>query len=94
MMVEKLRSLYNVEMTTVFQCRNNVSSLTLNHCQNLILKQRSFWVDSKTHFCSDITILEKSKLCINVKKITILQRRNNVNLITLNQRRNLTFKQR
>ena len=94
MMVEKLKSLYNVEMTIVFQCRNNVSSLTLNHCQHLILKQRSFWVDSKTHFCSDITILEKLKLCINVKKITILQRRNNVNLMTLNQRRNLTFKQR
>ena len=94
MMVEKLKSLYNVQMATVFQCRNSVSSLTLNHCENLILKQRSFWVESETHFCSDITILEKSKLCISIKKITILQRRNNVNLITLNQRPNLTFKQR
>ena len=66
MMLEKSKSLYNVEMTTVFQRRNNVSSLTLNQRQNLMLKQRSFWVDSKTQFCSDITMLEKSKLFIYV----------------------------
>ena len=93
-MVEKLKSLYNVKMTTVFQCRNKVSSLTLNYCQNLILKQLSFWVDSNTHFCSDITMLEKSKLCINVEKTTAFQRRNNVSLSTVNQSRNLTLKQR
>ena len=94
MMLEKSKSLYNVEMTTVFQRRNNVSSLTLNQRQNLMLKQRSFWVDSKTQFCSDITMLEKSKLCIYVKKRTILQCRNNVTLLTLKQRRNLTLQQR
>ena len=93
MRLEKSKSLYNVEMTTVFQRRNNVSSLTLNQRQNLMLKQRSFWVDSKTQFCSDITMLEKSKLCINVKKRIILQCRNNDTLLTLKQRRNLTLQQ-
>ena len=39
-------------------------------------------------------MLEKLKLYINVEKITVSQRRNNVSLSTLNQRRNLMLKQR
>ena len=40
-------------------------------------------------------MLEKGKnLHINVEKITVFQRRNNVSLSTLNQRRDLTLKQR
>ena len=38
-------------------------------------------------------MLEKLKLYINVEKITVFQRRSNVSLSTLNQRRNLTLKQ-
>ena len=39
-------------------------------------------------------MLEKLKLYIKVEKTTVFQRRNNVSLSTLNQRRNLTLKQR
>ena len=39
-------------------------------------------------------MLEKVKLYINVEKITVFQRQNNVSFSTLNQRRNLTLKQR
>ena len=39
-------------------------------------------------------MLEKLKLYINVEKITVFQRRNNVSLSTLNQRRKLTLKKR
>ena len=35
---------------TVFQRRNNVSLSALNHCQNLKLKQRLFWFDTKIIF--------------------------------------------
>ena len=39
-------------------------------------------------------MLEKLKsLYINVEEVTVFQRRSNVSLSTLNQRRNLTFKQ-
>ena len=40
MMLEKSKSLYNVEMITLFQRRNNVSLSLLNQRQNLKLKQR------------------------------------------------------
>ena len=72
----------------------NVDLSTLIHRSNSTLKQRWFWVDSKTQFCSYIPMLEKLKLYIKVEKITVFQRRNNVSLSTLNQRRNLTLKQR
>ena len=75
-------------MTTVFQCRNKVSSLTLNHCQNLILKQPSFWVDSKTHFCSYLMMVEKLKSLYNVQMTTVFQSRNNVSSLTLNHCQN------
>ena len=39
-MLEKSKSLYNVEMITLFQRRNNVSLSLLNQRQNLKLKQR------------------------------------------------------
>ena len=40
-------------------------------------------------------MLEKLKsLYINVEEVTVFQRRSNVSLSTLNQRRNLTLKQR
>ena len=35
---------------TVFQRRNNVGLSALNHCQNLTLKQRLLWFDTKTNF--------------------------------------------
>ena len=39
-------------------------------------------------------MLQKLKLYIKVENITVFQCGNNVSLSTLNQRRNLTFKQR
>ena len=39
-------------------------------------------------------MLEKLSLYINIDGVTVFQRRNNVSLSTLNQRRNLTLKQR
>ena len=39
-------------------------------------------------------MLEKLKFLYHVEMITVFQRRNNVSLSTLNQRRNLTLKQR
>ena len=39
-------------------------------------------------------MLEKLKSYINVEKVTVFQRRNDDSLSTLNQRRNLTLKQR
>ena len=50
MMLEKLKSLYNVEMINVFQRRNNISLSTINQRRNLTLKQRWFWVDYKNIF--------------------------------------------
>ena len=56
-MLQKSKSLYNVEMITVFQRRNNVSLSTLNQRRSLTLKQRWFWVDHKNvivlMFCSN-----------------------------------------
>ena len=40
MMLEKSKSLYNVEMLTIFQRQNNVSLSTLNQRQNLKFEQR------------------------------------------------------
>ena len=40
MMQEKSKSLYNVEMITAFQRRNNVSLSLLNQRRNLKSKQR------------------------------------------------------
>ena len=48
----------------------------------------------KKQTCSYITILEKLKSLYSVEMITVFQRRNNINLPTLNQRQNLTLKQR
>ena len=46
--VWKITNLYiNIKKMIVFQHRNNVSLSTLNQRQNLMLKQRWFWVDSK-----------------------------------------------
>ena len=50
MMLEKSKSLYKVEMITVFQRRNNLSLSLLNQGRNLKLKQRWFWVDHKNIF--------------------------------------------
>ena len=71
----------------------NVDLSTLIHRSNSTLKQRWFWVDSKTQFCSYITMLKKLNIYINIEKITVFQRRNNVSLSTLNQRRNFKLKQ-
>ena len=44
----KITNLYiKIKKITVVQRWNNVSLSTLNHCPNLMLKQRWFWVDSK-----------------------------------------------
>ena len=40
----------NVEEIKVFQHRNNVILSSLKQHQNLMLKQRWFWVDTKTNF--------------------------------------------
>ena len=40
----------NVEEITVFQRRNDVILSTLKQHQNSTLKQRCFWVDTKTNF--------------------------------------------
>ena len=90
-MLEKLKLNINVEKITVFHRRNNVSLTTLNQRRNLTLKQRWLWVDSKTQFCSYFTMLEKWTLYINVEKIIVFQRRNNVCLSTLNQRQKSTL---
>ena len=50
MMLKKSKPLYNVEMITVFQCRNQVSLSMLNQRRNLKLKQHLFLVDH--NFCS------------------------------------------
>ena len=92
-MVEKSKLYINVEKETVFQCRNKVNLSALNQRWNLMLKQGSFWVDSKTQSCSYITMLKKSKFYINVEKMTVFHCQNNVSLSMLNQRRNLTLKQ-
>ena len=49
-MLEKSKSLYNVEMITIFKRWNNVSLSALNQRQNLKLKQRWFWVEHKIIF--------------------------------------------
>ena len=49
-MLEKSKSLYNVEMITIFQRRNNVRLSNLNQRGNLKLKQLRFWVDHKNIF--------------------------------------------
>ena len=81
LMLEKLKLYINVEKTTVFQRRNNVSLSTLNQCRNFKLKQRWFWVDSKTQFCSYVMKLEKSKSLYNVEMITVFQRRNSFSFL-------------
>ena len=91
MMAEKLKSLYNVEMTNVFQRRSIASFSMLNQRRNLMLKQRRFWIDSKAQFCSYLTMLEKWKLYINVEKITASQHPNNVCLSTVIQRQKSTL---
>ena len=68
----------------------NVDFSMLIHRSNSTLKQRWFWVDSKTQFCSYIMKLEKLKSYTNVEKITVFQHRNNVCLSTVNQRQKST----
>ena len=85
MMLEKLKNLYaNVETLTVFQCRNSVSLSTLNQRQNLTLKQRSFWVDSKKQFYSYIMLFEKSKILLYSRwkdnRISISKQRQFINV--------------
>ena len=48
LMFKKLKSLYNVEMTTVFQRQNNVGLSTWNQRRNLTSKKR--WVDHENIF--------------------------------------------
>ena len=49
-MLEKSKSLYNVEMITVFPRRNNFSLSMLNQRRSLKLKQHWFLVDHKNIF--------------------------------------------
>ena len=59
------------------------------------MKQRWFWVDSEKVILFIYHDVRKIKIFISTfKKMTVFQRRNNVSLSTLNQRRNLTLKQR
>ena len=72
----------------------NVDLSPLIQQWNSTLKQRWFCVDSKRNFVVISWYLKNYNLYINVEKITVFQRRNNVILSTLNQRWNLTLKQR
>ena len=72
-----------------------VSLSKLNGCWSFTLKQHWFWADSKKAILFIYHDVWKiTNLYINIKKMTVFQRRNNVSLSTLNQRRNLTLKQR
>ena len=71
----------------------NVDLSPLIQQWNSTLKQRWFCVDSKRNFVLISWHLENYNLYINVEKITLFQRRNNVILSTWNQRWNLTLKQ-
>ena len=82
-------------MITVSERRNKVSLSTLNQGRNLTLKQRWFWVDSKKAILFiNHDVWKITNLYINIKNMTVFQRRNNVSLSTLNERRKLTSKQR
>ena len=72
MMLEKSKSLYNVEMITVFQRRNNVSSSSLNQPRNLKLKQPWFWVDKKNIFVVMLYCMRNCNLYINVQEINCI----------------------
>ena len=88
-------SLYiNAVKITVFQRRNNVIWSTLYQRRNFTSKQRWFWVETKNNFVLMLWSLRDCNFFIDVEKITVFQRWNNVILSTLNQRRNLTLKQR
>ena len=54
----------DVEKITVFQRRNSASLSTLNQSRSLTLKQRLFWVESKTLFRSYIMFSYKTKIFI------------------------------
>ena len=84
----------NVEKINLFQRRNNVILSKLNQRWNSTLKQRWFWVDTENNFILILWYWRNYNLEINVEIVTVFQRRNNVILSTLNQRRNLTLKQR
>ena len=82
-------------MITVSERRNKVSLSTLNQGRNLTLKQRWFWADSKKAILFiNHDVWKITNLYINIKNMTVFQRRNNVSLSTLNERRKLTVKQR
>ena len=78
---------------TVFQRQNNVILSTLNQHQNLMLKQRCFWVDTEKLFTPILWCSKNYSLYINAVKITVFQRRKNVIWSTLYQRGNFTLKQ-
>ena len=71
----------------------NVDLSPLIQRWNSTLKQRWFCLDSKRNFILISWYLKNYNLYINVEKITVFQRRNNVILSTLNQHWNLTLKQ-
>ena len=61
----------------------------------MTLKQRWFWADSKKAILFIYHDVWKiTNFYINIKKMTVFQCRNNVNLSTLNQRPSLMLKQR
>ena len=60
----------------------------------MTLKQRWFWADSKKVILFIYhDVWKTTNLYINIKKMTVFQRRNKVSLSTLNPRRNLMLKQ-
>ena len=72
-MLEKSKSLYNVEMITVFQRRNNISLSSLNQPRNLKLKQPWFWVDKKTFLLLCYTVWEIVICTLTFKRLTVFQ---------------------
>ena len=79
----------NVISTLIQRRFVNVDTSTYFNVETTLI-----WVDSKNNFVLISSCLKNENLPIIVEKITVFQRRNNVSLSTLNQRRNLTLKQR
>ena len=79
---------------TVFQRRHNVILSTLNQHQNLMLKQRCFWVDTENILLLSydarkiivFTLMLQRYLYFNVKTTSFDQRCINVKNLTLKQR--------
>ena len=78
----KVKSLYQHWKDNRISTSKQHDFTTLNQRQNLTLKQRWFWVDSKKN-----KLLKNWTFNLHVERITVLERQNNASLSTLNKRR-------